>query len=62
MQILLTFFKACERCCISKQPQPKVKVPNIYLPPSQRIVSYGFTRLEKASDGRENALVITDVF
>lgn len=59
----LLFLRHVNAAAFPNNLSPKLKfLWNIYLPPSQRIVSYGFTRLEKASDGRENVLVITDVF
>lgn len=61
---ITNFCKACERCCISKLPQPKVRVPMDHLLASKpnELLAMDFTILEKASDGRENVLVITDVF
>ena len=58
------FCKTCERCCISKLPQPKISLPMDHLLASEpnQIVAMDFTILEKASDGRENVLVMTDVF
>lgn len=58
------FCKTCERCCISKLPQTKISLPMDHLLGSEpnQIVAMDFTILEKASDGRENVLVMTDVF
>jgi transposase InsO family protein len=54
----------CERCTIAKAPQPKVKPPiSSFL--AQRpleVLAMDFTMLEKSSDGKENVLVLTDVF
>ena len=54
----------CERCTVSKMPQVKTKTPMGRLSATRplEVLAIDFTVLEPASDGRENVLVITDVF
>lgn len=56
--------KKCQRCVLSKMPQPKIKAPWTPFLASHplEVVAMDFTTLEPASDGRENVLVVTDVF
>ena len=56
--------ETCERCVVAKAPIPTVKPPitNLLAERPLDIVAMDFTQLEKASDGRENVLVFTDVF
>lgn len=58
------FCKKCERCLISKAPLPSVKPPigNLLAFKPLDILAIDFTLLEPASDGRENVLVMTDIF
>ncbi|XP_038074823.1 uncharacterized protein LOC119742731 [Patiria miniata] len=54
----------CERCTVSKAPTPAVR-PSMGRLLAERpldILAIDFTILEKATDGRENVLVMTDVF
>ena len=54
----------CERCTVSKAPTPAVR-PSMGKLVAERpldILAIDFTLLEKATDGRENVLVMTDVF
>lgn len=56
--------KNCQRCVLAKMPQPKIRaswVPFLASRPLE-VVAVDFTSLEPASDGRENVLVVTDVF
>uniref|UniRef100_A0A3B1JKH5 Gypsy retrotransposon integrase-like protein 1 n=1 Tax=Astyanax mexicanus TaxID=7994 RepID=A0A3B1JKH5_ASTMX len=59
-----TWVKACQRCILTKMPQPKIQAPVKAFLASRplEVVAVDFTVLEPASDGRENVLVITDVF
>ncbi|KAL1007184.1 hypothetical protein UPYG_G00083180 [Umbra pygmaea] len=54
------WIKACERCVLTKMPQPKIQAPMksflAYRP--LEVVAVDFTVLEPASDGRENVLVL----
>lgn len=56
--------KNCERCILTKMPQPKIQAPVQAFLASRplEVVAVDFTVLEPASDGRENVLVVTDVF
>lgn len=56
--------KQCQRCVLSKMPQPKIQAPWTPFLASHplEVVAMDFTTLEPASDGRENVLVLTDVF
>lgn len=56
--------KECERCIIAKAVQPSVQTFMGHLTASKplEVVAIDFTTLEKASDGREHVLVVTDVF
>ena len=54
----------CERCQLSKQSQGRTHAPMGHLLASKplEVISVDFTVLEAARDGREDVLVITDVF
>uniref|UniRef100_A0A3B1JJS8 Gypsy retrotransposon integrase-like protein 1 n=1 Tax=Astyanax mexicanus TaxID=7994 RepID=A0A3B1JJS8_ASTMX len=54
----------CARCVAAKAILPKVRTFPGHLSASKplEILAIDFTLLEKASDGRENVLVVTDVF
>ena len=54
----------CKRCLLAKAPQPKVRPPIKSLLAQQplEILAIDYTVLEPASDGKENVLVMTDVF
>ena len=56
--------ESCERCTLSKAPLPVVRPPitNLLADRPLDIVAIDFTILEKSSDGRENVLVMSDVF
>jgi len=58
------WIQKCERCMIAKTPLPTVKPPigNLIAYKPLEIVAIDFTLLEKSSDGKENVLIITDVF
>lgn len=58
------YCKTCKRCNVAKMPSPRVSVPMNHLLANEpnEILAMDFTLLEPASDGRENVLVITDVF
>ncbi len=59
-----TWVKNCHRCVLAKLPQPKIRASWTPFLASQplEVVAVDFTTLEPASDGRENVLVVTDVF
>ncbi len=54
----------CGRCILAKAVQPKVRpfMGSIQASRPHEVVAIDFTVLEPASDGRENVLVLTDVF
>ena len=54
----------CNRCLVAKANQPKVRTfpGNIMASAPLEILAIDFTVLEKSTDGRENVLVITDIF
>ena len=56
--------KTCERCLVAKNPFPKVRpsMGSLIACKPLDILGMDFTILEKSSDGRENVLVLTDVF
>ncbi|KAK3561697.1 hypothetical protein QTP86_012539 [Hemibagrus guttatus] len=56
--------KRCQRCVLAKMPQPKIRAPWASFLASRplEVVAVDFTTLEPATDGRENVLVVTDVF
>lgn len=56
--------KNCQRCVLAKMPQPKIQAPWTPFLASRplEVVAVDFTTLEPATDGRENVLVVTDVF
>ena len=58
------WIKKCERCVLAKMPQPRIRAPMGHLTASQplELLAIDFTLLEPSSDGRENVLVMTDVF
>ena len=64
MQDVQKWCKNCERCMIGKAPIPSIKPPtgNLIAHNPLEILAIDFTLLEKASDGRENVLVMTDIF
>jgi len=56
--------RTCERCNVAKMPHVQTRVPMGHLLATRplEVVAIDFTLLEKATDGRENVLVMTDVF
>ena len=54
----------CERCCMAKDKQPKLQthMGSLVATAPLDVLAIDFTVLEPASDGRENVLVITDIF
>ena len=55
---------SCPRCCTAKALRPTVKpsMGHVLADKPLELLAIDFTMLEKASDGRENVLVMTDVF
>jgi hypothetical protein len=58
------WIRECERCVIAKGPYTVVRTPlgSIIATRPLEVLAMDFTLLESASDGRENVLVLTDVF
>lgn len=58
------WIKKCYRCVLTKLPQPKIHAPvkPFLATRPLEVVAVDFSMLEPASDGRENVLVVTDVF
>lgn len=57
------YCQSCERCIVAKaQPTVVVDGGNLLATRPLEIVALDFTVLEPSSDGRENVLVMTDVF
>lgn len=56
--------RECERCVLAKAVLPKVKpfMGSLQASRPHEILAIDFTVLDPASDGRENVLVLTDVF
>lgn len=58
------YIDTCERCRLSKMPHNKVKSKMGRLTASRplEVLAMDFTLMDKSSDGKENVLVMTDVF
>ncbi len=58
------WIKRCQRCVLTKMPQPRIHAPMKPFLASRplEVVAVDFTVLEPSSDGRENVLIVTDVF
>ena len=56
--------KSCERCLISKGPKvnPKAKMGSVLASRPLDVLAIDFTLMEPAADGRENVLIMTNVF
>ena len=61
---ITSYCKKCQRCLLSKESYPKLKTTMKHLLASEpnELVCMDYTILDKASDGTENVLVITDAF
>ncbi len=59
-----SWVKKCQWCILTKIPQPKIYPPLKPFLASRplEVVAVNYTVLEPASDGRENVLIVTDVF
>lgn len=56
--------KKCQRCVFTKMPLPKIQAPQTPFLATRplEVIAVDYTTLERAANGRENVLVITDVF
>lgn len=61
---IMRYCQNCNRCTLAKAVQPKVRTFRGGLTASKplEVIAIDFTILDRASDGRENVLVVTDVF
>ncbi|KAK3766690.1 hypothetical protein RRG08_042468 [Elysia crispata] len=61
---VLEYCVSCQRCQFAKAPAVKPHQPLLHLRAHfpLEIVAMDFTQLERAADGREHVLVLTDVF
>ncbi|GFS23840.1 Pol polyprotein [Elysia marginata] len=61
---VLQYCLSCQRCQCAKAPAVKAHQPLQHLTAQYplQIVAMDFTQLERASDGREHVLVLTDIF
>ncbi|KAL8615846.1 hypothetical protein ACOMHN_048554 [Nucella lapillus] len=62
MKDVQQYIERCPRCLVNKQPITKPPMGHICASRPLQILAIDFTKLEMASDGRENVLVMTDVF
>lgn len=62
--VIKEWCQTCERCSVAKNTQPQVRAPMGHLLASRpnEILAIDFSFLEPARDGREQVLVLTDVF
>ena len=61
-QEIKTYINNCERCIMGRRPTGTAKMGHLLATRPLETIAIDFTVLEPASDGRENVLVITDVF
>ncbi|KAJ8377727.1 hypothetical protein AAFF_G00254610 [Aldrovandia affinis] len=63
-QDIEAYCKQCRRCIVSKAPVPRVvtELGSLMASGPLEVVAMDFTVLEPSSDGRENVLILTDVF
>jgi len=56
------YVRKCERCTLSSRPRPNFPTGHLLASRPLEVVAVDFTTLEPGSDGRENVLIMTDVF
>ena len=56
------YISSCERCTMGHAPALHTTSSHLLASHPLEILAIDFTKLETASDGRENVLVLTDVF
>lgn len=63
-QEIENYCQECGRCIVAKAVRPQVRTfpGNLTAAKPLEIVAIDFTSLEKATDGREHVLIVTDVF
>ena len=59
-----SYTDACETCTMGRRRRPSTNTTSGHLIASRplEVLATDFTKLDQASDGRENVLVMTDVF
>jgi transposase InsO family protein len=56
------YVKQCERCAVNRRQTVQPAMGHLLASRPLQILAMDFTKLEKASDGREDVLILTDVF
>ena len=56
------YIRACERCTLGKHAAVHPPMGHLSVNRPPQILAIDFTKLDTASDGRENILIMTDVF
>jgi transposase InsO family protein len=57
-----SYITACERCTLGRRPIPHSSSGHLLASRPLEVLAIDFTKLDPASDGRDNVLVMTDVF
>ena len=57
-----SYINACERCVLGRRPVAHTTSGHLLASRPLEVLAIDFTKLDQASDGRENVLVMTDVF
>ena len=56
------YIDACEGCTMGRKPSTNTTSGHLVASCPLEVLATDFTKLDQASDGRENVLVMTDVF
>ena len=57
-----SYIHACQRCTMWRKPATNTTSGHLIASRPLEVLAIDFTKLDQASDGRENVLVMTDVF
>jgi len=57
-----SYIHACQRCTMGRKPATNTTSGHLIASRPLEVLAIDFTKLDQASDGRENVLVMTDVF
>ena len=57
-----SYIHACQRCATGRKPATNTTSGHLIASRPLEVLAIDFTKLDQASDGRENVLVMTDVF
>ena len=57
-----SYIHACQRCAMGRKPATNTTSGHLIASRPLEVLAIDFTKLDQASDGRENVLVMTDVF